>query len=161
MGKPEIIGYRHPDGRELTPSDSVYGGWVDQRHGRVYSVAGPPRATRQRVKQLGFKPIYRERAFHAWPAFGGYRVRCKTCGRIGLIGGDILPHDYAARHECVPRYGTATVVESGSTVVASGGTGSANLAMQLPERDDDDLPCTHEGTWMGKCVACSHEVDEW
>jgi hypothetical protein len=161
MGKPEIIGYQHdPDNWSAPqlPEMTFAGGeiWVYRGGTPVRRIE--PHELDGFMRYHGYKRVYRERQFHAWPAFGGYRLRCKECDRTGLIGGDVLPHDYASKHQCTPRYGTAEIVQCGSTIGAHTAS-SASLAVQLP--DDDDLPCTHEITWMGSCVACSHEVDEW
>lgn len=80
MGKPKIIGYC--DEYEATPLFHVGSQDISE-----------PVFVRRR-------PMYKERPFRAWPAFGGYRVYCKRCKTTTLTGGQ-LPHDTAARHRCL------------------------------------------------------------
>jgi len=96
VGKPEIIGYLGADGTEITKSTHVRDGWVDEKHGILWS-AGSIRGTDALLRGLGCKRVYKPREFHAKPAHGGYRILCKTCGTTTLTAG-YLPHDSAKMH---------------------------------------------------------------
>lgn len=112
MGKPKIIGYKTnyeltystPNLPEMTfDSDGVSILWTYlDSDGHVFQA--PRYLTNTEVDQMmrecGMKPIYEERQFRAWPAFGGYRVFCRRCKTTTLTGGQ-FPHDTASRHRCL------------------------------------------------------------
>ena len=81
MGKPKIIGYKD----EFT-------GPIGGTHGC---------ADASEMQFVRRRPMYKERPFRAWPAFGGYRTYCKRCKTTTHTGTDHLPHDVAVRHRCL------------------------------------------------------------
>ena len=113
MGKPKIIGYETnhdlaystPSLPEMTfDSDGISIPW--QYIGYDGMPFEAPRyltntEVDQMMRECGMKPVYEERPFRAWPAFGGYRVYCKRCKTTTHIGVDHLPHDTASAHRCL------------------------------------------------------------
>lgn len=81
MGKPKIIGY------------------IDEYVGPLGGTIGLADASE--AVFIRRRPMYEERPFRAWPAFGGYRVYCKRCKTTTHIGTDHLPHDTASAHRCL------------------------------------------------------------
>ena len=80
MGKPKIIGYK------------------DEYEGPLGGTLGLADASE--AVFIRHRPMYKERPFRAWPAFGGYRVYCKRCKTTTLTGG-CFPHDTASAHRCL------------------------------------------------------------
>jgi len=99
MGKPEIIGYQADPlnwSAPSLPSISIDadGLWVERNGTRRHL---PPESVDEFYLRHGYKRVYKPREFHAKPAYGGYRIHCRTCDTTTLTSG-YLPHDSAKMH---------------------------------------------------------------
>jgi hypothetical protein len=109
MGKPEIIGYQiDPERRWSVPRmpDITYDSDGIQIPCIGIDNHGEPFETTRYLgddeidgfmRHHGMKRVYKPREFRAKPAYGGYRIHCKTCGTTTLTSG-YLPHDSARMH---------------------------------------------------------------